>query len=140
MPRLQEYTLYTTDARGVDAEVALPGQSMGMCVHTIAGPYHHVIRGAHTVYLSGSQEALRDKGQTEHMVDLVSQLGKNLLLCVVSIEQWYKRASSADCFTLLHASTFAVLHPRSAGHTLATIPPPVSPKRQATTQLALRAY
>lgn len=34
MARIQEYTLYTTDARGVDAEAAIPGQSLGMRVHT----------------------------------------------------------------------------------------------------------
>ena len=87
MPRIQEYMLYTTNARGVDAEAAILEKSMGMRVHTIAGPYHHVLRDTHTVYLSGSHQALRDMGETEQMVDLVSSLGKNLLLCDVTTGQ-----------------------------------------------------
>lgn len=87
MPRIQEYTLYTTDARGVDAEATILGQSIGMRVHTIAGPYHHVLRGTHTVYFSGSHQALRDMGETEQMVDLVSSLGNNLLLCDITTGQ-----------------------------------------------------
>ena len=87
IPRIQEYTLYTTDARGVDAEAVILGQRMRIHVHTIAGLYHHVLRDTHTVYLSGSHRAPRDMGETEQMVDLVSSLGKNLLLCDVTTGQ-----------------------------------------------------
>lgn len=55
MPKLQEYTVYTPDN-----EVAHLAQGLGMHVHTITGPYHHVLRDAHTVYLFGSLPALRD--------------------------------------------------------------------------------
>ena len=71
----------------VDAEAVILGQSMRMHVHTIAGLYHHVLRDTHTVYLSGSHRAPRDMGETEQMVDLVSSLGKNLLLCDVTTGQ-----------------------------------------------------
>lgn len=47
------------------------------------------------------------------MVDFVSSLGKNLLLCDVTTGQKYKRAPSDETFTPLHASTFPVFHPRS---------------------------
>ena len=99
MPKLQEYTVYTPDN-----QVAHLAEGLGMRVHTITGPYHHVIRDAHTVYLVGSLPARRDMGETEHLTDLASSLGKELLLCDVTTGQWYKRAPS----------TFPVLHPRSA--------------------------
>lgn len=87
MPRIQEYALYTTDTRGVDTEAAILGQSMGMRVHTIAGPYHYVLRDTLTIYPFGSHQALRDMGETEQMVNFVSSLGKNLLLCDVTTGQ-----------------------------------------------------
>ena len=109
MPKLQEYTVYTPDY-----QVAHLAESLGMRVHIITGPYHHVLRDAHTVYLLGSLPALRDMGETEHLTDLVSSLGKELLLCDVTTGQWYKRAPSDQSFTPLHPSTFPVLHPCSA--------------------------
>lgn len=60
---------------------------MGMRVHTIAGPYHHVLSDTHTVYLFASHQALRDMGETEQIVDLVSSLGKNLMFCDVTTGQ-----------------------------------------------------
>lgn len=84
MPRIQEYTLYTIDTRGVDTEAVILGQSMGMRVHTIAGPYHHLLRDTHTIYLFSSHQALRDMGETEQMGNLVLSLGKNLLRCDVT--------------------------------------------------------
>ena len=51
---------------------------------------------------------------TGHVTELASSLGKDLLLCDVTSGQWYKRAPSDQTFTHLHASTFPVLHPRSA--------------------------
>lgn len=60
---------------------------MGMRFHTVAGQYHHVLRDTHTVYLFGSHQALRDMGETEQMVELVSSLGKNLVLCDVTTGQ-----------------------------------------------------
>lgn len=109
MPKLQEYTVYTPDA-----EVASLAQGLGMGVHTIAGPYHHVLRDAHTVYLFGSHQALRDMRETERMTDLASSLNKPLLLCDLTTRQWYKCAPSDQTFTPLYASIFPVLHSRSA--------------------------
>jgi len=97
-----------------DNEVAHLAEGLGMRVHTITAPYHHVLRNAHTVYLFGSLPALRDLGETERLTDLVSSLGKELLLCDVTTGQWYKRAPSDQSFTPLITSTFPVLHPRSA--------------------------
>ena len=78
------------------------------------GPTQHVLLEAHTVYLCGSYTPLRDMSETDHVTELTSSLDKELLLCDVTSGQWYKRAPSDKTFTHLHASTFPVLHPRSA--------------------------
>lgn len=109
MPKLQEYTVYTPDN-----QMAYLAEGLGMHVHTILGRYHHVLRDAGTVYLFGSHTSLRDMGETEHLTELASSLGKELLLCDVTTRQWYKRAPIDQSFTPLHPSTFPVLHPRSA--------------------------
>ena len=45
---------------------------------------------------------------------IADSLGKEVFLCDVTSGKWYKRAPSDQTFTHLHASTFPVLHPRSA--------------------------
>ena len=109
MPKLQECTVYTPDNQVADL-----AESLGMRVHLITGPYHHVLRDAHTVYLFGSHTPLRNMSETEHLTEFVSSFGKELLLCDVTSGQWYKRAPSDQKFTLLSTSTFPVLHPSSA--------------------------
>ena len=84
------------------------------CVHLITGPTQHVLREEHTVYFFGSVTPLRDLDETGHMTAFASSLGQDVLLCDVTSGQWYKRAPSDPTFTHLHASTFPVLHPRSA--------------------------
>ena len=56
MPTLQTYTVYTSDN-----QVADQAERRGMRVHLINGPYEHVLREAHTVYLFGSHTPLRDQ-------------------------------------------------------------------------------
>ena len=107
MSTLQDYTVYTPDNQIADL-----AEHQGMTVHLITGPTQHVLRDAHTVYLFGSVTPLLD--ETGHVTELASSLGKDLLLCDVTSGQWYKRAPSDPTFTRLHASTFPVLHPRSA--------------------------
>ena len=109
MPTLQTYTVYTSDN-----QVADQAERRGMRVHLINGPYEHVLREAHTVYLFGSYTPLRDMSQTEQLTELASSSGKELLLCDVTSGQWYKRTPSDQTFTPLSSSTFPVLHPRSA--------------------------
>ena len=91
MAKLQEYTVYTPDNQVADL-----AESLGMRVHLITVPYHHVLRDAHTVYLFGSHTPVRDMGETEHLTELASSLGKELLLCDVTSGQWYKRAPSDE--------------------------------------------
>lgn len=109
MSKLQDYTIYTPDNQIADL-----AESQGMHVHLITGPTQHVLREAHTVYLFGSHTPLHDTGDTQHVTQLASSLGKDVFLCDVTSGQWYKRASSDPSFTHLHSSTFLVLHPRSA--------------------------
>ena len=109
MTKLQDYTVYTPDNQMADL-----AERQGMHVHLITGPTQHVLREAHTVYLFGSCTPLRDMDDTGRVTELASSLGKELLLCDVTSGQWYKRAPSDPTFTHLHASTFPVLHPRSA--------------------------
>ena len=109
MPTLQDYTVYTPDNQIADL-----AERQGMTVHLNDGPTQHVLREAHTVYLFGSYTALRDMSETEHVTELASSLGKELLLCDVTTGQWYKRAPSDETFTPLSTSPFPVLHPRSA--------------------------
>ena len=109
MPKLQDYTVYTPNNQIADL-----AEHQGMSVHLITGPTQHVLRNAHTVYPFGSYTPLRDMSETEHVTELASSLGKELLLCDVTSVQWYKRAPSDQSFTHLHGSTFPVLHPRSA--------------------------
>ena len=75
MPKLQDYTVYTPDNQIADL-----AERQGMTVHLIDGPTQHVLREAHTVYLFGSYTALRDMSETEHVTELASSLGKELLL------------------------------------------------------------
>ena len=117
MPKLQEYTVYTPDN-----QIAHLAESLGMHVHLVTGPYHHVLRDAHTVYLFGSHTPLRDMGDTERLTELASSLGKDFLLCDVTSGQWYKRAPSDQSVTHLHASTFPVLHPRNAVLVVPSLP------------------
>ena len=117
MPKLQEYTVYTPDNQEADL-----AESLGMRVHLITGPYQHVLRDAHTVYLFGSHTTLRDMSQTERLTELASCMGKELLLCDVRSGQWYKRAPSDPSFTHLHTSTFQVLHPRCAVLAASSLP------------------
>ena len=91
MAKLQEYTVYTPDNQVADL-----AESLGMRVHLITVPYHHVLRDAHTVYLFGSHTPVRDMSETEHLTELASSLGKELLLCDVTSGQWYKRAPSDE--------------------------------------------
>ena len=109
MPALQDYTVYTPDNQIADL-----AERQGMTVHLIEGPTQHVLREAHTVYPFGSYTPLRDMSKTEHVTELASSLGKELLLYDVTTGQWYKRAPSDQTFTPLSTSTFPVLHPRSA--------------------------
>ena len=109
MPKLQDYTVYTPDNQIADLV-----EHQGMTVHLIDGPTQHVLREAHTVYLFGSYTPLRDMSETEHVTELASSLGKELLLCDVTTGQWYERAPSDQTFTPLSTSTFPVLHQRSA--------------------------
>ena len=109
MPKLQDYTIYTPDNQIADL-----AEHQGMRVHLITGPTQHMLRDTHTVYLFGSVTPLRDLDETGCVAELASSLGKELLLCDVTSGQWYKRAQSDPTFTRLHASTFPVLHPRSA--------------------------
>ena len=117
MSKIQEYTVYTPDNQVADL-----AESLGMHVHLITGPYQHVLRDAHTVYLFGSHTPLRNMSETEHVTELASSLGKELLLCDVTSGQWYKRAPSDPSFTHLHTSTFPVLHPRSAVLAVRSLP------------------
>jgi len=117
MPKLQEYTVYTPDNQIGDL-----AERQGMRVHTITGPYHDVLREAHTVYLFGSYTPLRDMGETERLTELASSLGKDVFLCDVTSGQWYKRTPGDQTFTHLHASTFPVLHPRSAVLVVPSLP------------------
>ena len=117
MPKLQEYTFYTSDNQVVDL-----AERRGMRIHLITGPYHHVLHDAHTVYLFGSHTPLRDMSQTEQLTELASSSGKELLLCDVTSGQWYKRAPSDQTFTPLSTSTFPVLHPRSAVFVVPSLP------------------
>ena len=82
MPKLQDYTVYTPDNQIADL-----AERQGMTVHLIDGPTQHVLREAHTVYLFGSYTALRDMSETEHVTELASSLGKELLLCDVTTGQ-----------------------------------------------------
>ena len=109
MPKLQDYTVYTPDNQIADL-----AERQRMTVHLIDGPTQHVLREAHTVYLFGSYTPLRDMSETEHVTELASSLGKELLLCDVTTGQWYERAPSDQTFTTLSTSTFPVLHQRSA--------------------------
>ena len=117
MSKIQEYTVYTPDNQVADL-----AESLGMHVHLITGQYQHVLRDAHTVYLFGSHTPLRNMSETEHVTELASSLGKELLLCDVTSGQWYKRAPSDPSFTHLHTSTFPVLHPRSAVLAVRSLP------------------
>ena len=108
MPKLQDYTVYTPDNQIADL-----AERQGMTVHLIDGPTQHVLREAHTVYLFGSYTPLRDMSETEHVAELASSLGQELLLCDVTTGQWYKRAPSDQTVTPLSTSTFPVLHSRS---------------------------
>lgn len=117
MPKLQAYTVYTPDN-----QIAHLAKSLGMRVHTITGPYHHVLREAHTVYLFGSYTPLRDMGETERLTELASSLGKDVLLSDVASGQWYKRAPGDQSCTHLHTSTFPVLHPCSAVLVVLSLP------------------
>ena len=109
MSKLQDYTVYTPDNQIADL-----AERQGVRVHLITGPTQHVLREAHTVYFFGSVTPLRDMDETGHVTELASSLGQDVLLCDVTSGQWYKRALSDQTFTHLHASTFPVLHPRSA--------------------------
>jgi len=117
MRRLRAYTVYTPDN-----QIAHLAKSLGMRVHTITGPYHHVLREAHIVYLFGSYTPLRDMGETERLTELASSLGKDVLLCEITSGQWYKRTPGDQSFTHLHALTFPVLHPRSAVLVVLSLP------------------
>ena len=75
MPALQDYTVYTPDNQIADL-----AERQGMTVHLIEGPTQHVLREAHTVYPFGSYTPLRDMSKTEHVTELASSLGKELLL------------------------------------------------------------
>ena len=75
MSKLQDYTVYTPNNQIADL-----AESLGMRVHLIDGPTQHVLRDAHTVYLFGSYTPLRDMSETEHVTELASSLGKELLL------------------------------------------------------------
>ena len=81
MPKLQDYTVYTPENQKVDL-----AERQGMTVHLNDGPTQHVLREAHTVYLFGSYTALRDMSETEHVTELASSLGKELLLCDVTTD------------------------------------------------------
>ena len=109
MTKLQDYTVYTPDNQITDL-----AERQGMRVHLITGPTQHVLHEAHTVYLFGSYTPLRNMDETGHVTELASSLGQDVLLCDVTCGQWYKHAPSDQTFTHLHASTFPVLHPRSA--------------------------
>ena len=109
MPKLQDYTVYTHDNQIADL-----AERHWMTVHLIDGPTQHVLCEAHTVYLFGSYTPLRDMSETDHVTELASSLGKELLLCDVTTGHWYIRTPSDQTFTPLSTSTFQVLHPRSA--------------------------
>ena len=122
MSKIQEYTVYTPDNQVADL-----AESLGMHAHLITGPYQHMLRDAHTVYLFGSHTPLRNMSKTEHVTELVSSLGKELLLCDVTSGQWYKRAPSDPSFTHLHTSTTSV-PPPPATH----LPLPRHPRHAVT--------
>ena len=109
MPKLQDYTVYIPDNQIADL-----AERQGMRVHLITGPTQHLLREAHTVYLFGSYTPLRDMDDTGRVAITADSLGKEVFLCDVTSGKWYKRAPSDQTFTHLHASTFPVLHPRSA--------------------------
>ena len=109
LAKLQDYTIYTPDNQIADL-----AENHGLHIHLITAPTQQVLREAHTVYLFGSHSHLRDMGETEHVTELASSLGQDVFLCDVTTGQWYKRAPNDPSFTHLHASTFPVLHPRSA--------------------------
>ena len=117
MPKLQDYTVYTPDNQIADL-----AESRGMRIHLITGPTQHVLREAHTVYLFGSYTPLCDMDETSHVTELALSLGKEVLQCDVMSGQWYKRSPSDQTFTHLHASTFPVLHPRSAALGVRSLP------------------
>lgn len=114
MSRLSEYILYTPEALRVNAEAAILGRALGMRAHTIAGPYSHVMRNAHTVYLLGFYAVQRDLGETNRLAQLELRLVKNALMCDVTTWQWYRRHAADELFSPLQASAFPALHPRSA--------------------------
>ena len=103
-------------------QIADLAENLGICIHLTDGPYHHVLRDAHTVYLFGSYTPLRDMSETERVTEVASSLSKELLLCDVTRGQWNKRAPSDQSFTHLHGLTFPVLHPRSAVLVVPSLP------------------
>ena len=113
MAKLQDYTIYTPDNQIADL-----AKTMG-CTF-MSSPARPTICYANTVYLFGSHSPLDD--MSEHVTKLASSLGQDVFLCDVTSGQWYKRAPSDPSFTHLHASTFPVLHLRSAVLVVPSLP------------------